>query len=77
MPDDQPFTFVFADGTLDLRDASPPAAADLTVTVSAADLIRIRRNPGNGTDAAGSPAIGYEPDDTALIAEFLTAFGLA
>jgi DNA-binding HxlR family transcriptional regulator len=75
--DGQPFTFAFAAGALDVRDGPPPATADLTVTVSAADIIGIRRNPDNGTDAAGSQTIGYEPNDTAQIAEFLTAFGLA
>jgi DNA-binding HxlR family transcriptional regulator len=69
--DDQPFTFVFAGGAIELRDGPPLARPDLRATATAADLIRLRQ----GT-LSPRKAIRYQPRDRSRITRFEEAFGL-
>jgi hypothetical protein len=69
--DDQPFTFVFVEGAVGLHDGPPSSGADLTVTVTAADLIRVRQ----GT-LSPHKAIRYQPRDRSRIKRFEEAFEL-
>jgi hypothetical protein len=73
--DGQPFTFTIGDGTIGLPDGPPLITPNLTVTVSASDLIRLRRSTGQ-QGQAGADIIQYQPADQALINEFRTVIAL-
>ena len=59
-----------------LVDGSPSAPADLVVTISAADLIRLRRGSLTVRQATKTGAMEYRAADRARVAEFVDAFAL-
>lgn len=70
--DDESFSFVFAEGSVELHEGPPSSAPDLTATATAADLIRIRQ----GTCSARK-AFRYHRRNRSLIKQFEHAFGLS
>lgn len=70
--DDESFSFVFAEGSVELQEGPPSSGSDLTATATAADLIRIRQ----GTCSARK-AFRYHPRNRSLIKQFEHAFGLS
>jgi DNA-binding HxlR family transcriptional regulator len=74
--DQQPFTIEIRDGHSQLQDGSPSAPADLVVTISAADLIRLRRGSLTVRQATKTGGMEYRAADRARVAEFVDAFAL-
>jgi DNA-binding HxlR family transcriptional regulator len=74
--DGEPFTLTLTDGVVRLDDGPPAVRPDLAVTVSAADLIRLRHRSLSLAQATRTGALRFQPRDRARIREFQAAFGL-
>jgi hypothetical protein len=66
----QPFTIEIRDGHSQLQDSSPSAPADLVVTISAADLIRLRRGSLTVRQATKTGGMEYRAADRARVDAF-------
>ena len=74
--DGETFTLTVADASVQLDDGAPVVSADLDVTVSAADLIRLRHHTITVSRATSTGALRYDPRDRARIREFEATFAL-
>lgn len=74
--DDETFTFHLDGNDVQLSASTPAFAPDLHVTISAADLIHIRKGSLSAARAVKTGALRWEPADRSRLDEFLKIFSL-